>query len=418
MFKYSKRISLAFLAILIGDFIYHDSETFIRWNMKRLIRRGDSVNQGQSFLSPSILFPREGARSLPPVGELPVLLYGPSGSGKSTALLEFAKSLKATKSPVVFVNIREVQDNDDKTENSAESKLKNVAIRICDRISFPYRRSFLWEVMSSSTFGGERFGIRFNGSSVFHRDYRVADTALDFLFKCLAELATEVDWMGNPIVNSTPVVIIDEAYDLIKDKGLASAGGKELFKRLGLLLTMYCVDEKKIHAFVASSSYQMVSQFSLLTTLRGTKSRAYELSDIEPALIIARLQGRGYSEIDATRILDVVGPRLRLLSGPLQLNPRPEVQAWEHQQVKTVASDFTSTLISIDKEYRSQLIKLLDDLVQNRSVLYEGDKVNLCNKFDLSRVLYIPGQTIGFQSRLHKNYWTKNCNTLKEEFSR
>ena len=407
------RIALVICAALVGDFIYHECDIFIKWNMKRRIRQGDSVAKAQktSYHS-TFLFPREGSRSLPPLGELPVLLVGPSGCGKTTALLERALSLKAMKRPVVVVNIRELQHGRDSIHEVGKIRLKDITERICDRISFPYRQSILGSTLSSAKFIIEKLGFSVSVSDVFPRDYFIAEKAIGTLFKCLAEIATEVDWRGNP-VGMTPVLIMDEVYDLIKDEDLAKLGGTNLFRKIGLLLTIHCVDEKIIHAIVASSSYHMVSQFQLLTTLKETKVRVFNLLDLEPAMIIAHLQERGYSESEATRMLDIVGPRLRALSGPLKESPPPQVQSWIDQQMSIAGSSYRATFNSIDKTYWRQLISLLDDINQNGPVLYMGDNSVLFDRLNLSRVMCITDETICFQSRLHKNYWAQNHNTLK-----
>lgn len=113
-------------------------------------------------------------------------------------------------------------------------------------------------------------------------------------------------------------------------------------------------------------------------------------------------------------MLDVVGPRLRALSGPLDKSPLPDVQFWVDQQMKIATSSYRATFNSIDQAFLYQLISLLDKIEQNGPVLYMGSYSVLFDTLNLSRVLCIIDETICFQSKLHKNYWAENRNILKK----
>ncbi len=80
--------------------------------------------------------------------------------------------------------------------------------------------------------------------------------------------------------------------------------------------------------------------------MKDDKLRVFRLSDIEPELIHARLVVRKYSEDEATKILDVVGPRLRKLEGPLTDDPRPELQTWIKEQMGAAADSFRLTSLA------------------------------------------------------------------------
>jgi energy-coupling factor transporter ATP-binding protein EcfA2 len=410
----------AFL-LLLGDFIYHDSETFVKWNMKRKIRNGSSVTKAVSSLSAHFFkFPLTGLRQLPPLEDGPLLLIGPSGCGKTTVLHDFALQLRSNKIPVVLVNFRELQHDINHRESKPEmgrSKegdteaarqsdgtvlLTEIAKRICNRISFPYRRSFIIQLMTTASFSA--FGMNFTIKDIFPLDFFVADKAIDILFECCEEISDE---------GVTPVLLFDEVYDLIKDNNLEKIGGGLLFNKLGSLLCRTCVDSKKLKAICASSSYKMVRQFKLRTVLRDDKVVVFRLADIEPELIIARLIERGYSESEATKFLDVIGPRLRKLTGPLKSDPRPELQSYINAAMVSASDSFDLTFSLLDQKQRRQLLSLLEILEKKGSVRYEGENGKFIDHFDLSRILYISSGFIIFQSKLHETFWAENCDRLK-----
>ncbi len=406
---------------LIGDYIYHDSETFIKWNMKRHIRMGSSVVNPSPSSTPEFAFPRTGTRQLPSLTNLPVILVGPSGCGKSTVLTDLALELKSKKIPVVHINFRKLDLNKDQQGSKPEvdkSKvddkeaprlggdvlLSNLAKLLCDRINFPYRRSILAQLMPVASF--DMFGVRLSFKDL-PRELSVADKALELLFECCFEIAKE---------GPTPVLLFDEVYDMIRDKSLEKAGGDYLFRSLGELLCTTCVDNHyvKVRAVAASSSYHAVTQFKVRTRLKDDKLDVFRLLDIEPELIIARLVERGYTESEAAKILDVVGPRLRKLEGPLKGDPRPELQSWIEKQMEAAKDSFRLTFKPLDQKQRRQLISLFEILEKEGSVRYPGEFEQLIDELDLSRILYISNKGIIFQSRLHENYWAQNRDSLKE----
>jgi energy-coupling factor transporter ATP-binding protein EcfA2 len=410
---------------LLGDYIYHDSEIFIKWNMKRHIRNGSSAATGINT-SPSSAsfykFIRTGTRKLPPLGETPLLLVGPSGCGKSTVLHDFALELKSKKIPVVLVNFREFQINNQLGNKSGVDKsevedtgaprpegsilLSDLTEHICHRISFPYRRSYVTQLLSTATFGG--FGINLSVKDIFPLDYFVANKAIDMLFECCVDIADE---------GTTPVLLFDEVYDLIKDNNLEKFGGGALFNKLGRLLCINCVDSQNLKAVAASSSYKMVRQFKQRTVLKDDKVRVFNLLDIEPELLIARLIKIGYSENEATKFLDVVGPRLRKLISPLKDDPRPELQSWIEEQMVAAADSFSLTFNPLNQTQRRRLLSLLNILEKEGSVPYIGEYGPFIDDFDLSRILFISGGSIIFQSRLHETYWAQNRDHLKKTYS-
>ena len=189
-----------------------------------------------------------------------------------------------------------------------------------------------------------------------------------------------------------------------------------VIRRIGTLLTRGCVDNKRIHAFLASSSNQMVGQF-VKRKMLVNKSSVFELDDFDDSVIFARLRDKGYSESDAKEFLNVAGSRLRTLEEPLIGNTLVDVQAWKIRKLKNVHGSFKQAFTSVGQSNWPTLISILDDIYLHGSFEYEGKDAEIIDKFDLSLIFYISQDVVKFQSRTHELYWSQNRERLKKVYS-
>ncbi len=433
---------LTVASVLIGDYIYHDYEPFIKWNMKRHIRHGDTVPE-MGTITPTFLFPREGSQQLPPLSDLPTLLIGPSGCGKTTALHKFALDLKSQDVPVVMINLRGRYENNNQSRlQGGQEQLIQIAKRVCDRVYYPYRRSFLYSFFSATKY--EKDGVVVEGIMMFPPQYYLLKDAINTVFDCCRELSVEIKneekslmtqlkstlfWLVKrwrtdqsdekkldvvKLSRPAPVIIIDEVHDLIKDTRLAKFGGLDLFELIGSLVTVNCIDDKNMYAILASSNSLMVTELEKKCGMTLSRRSVFELPDIQPELIISRLQAMEYSESEVKMILDVAGTRLRQLRKPLASEPRPDILAWKDNILNETWISFQEAFSNVGDANYSKLFKLLDEIELNGFVNYEGDAQKLVRQFDLASIVYISLVKIEFQSRTHKLYWILNRDRLKK----
>ncbi len=413
--------------VLVTQYIFRDSKTFIKWRMKYHIRRGDTVPEILVTSStPSYFFSRNVTQQMPALSQVPIFLIGPTGCGKSTALHEYAVSLIESHTPTVLINLRKNQRNNDNNASgltgSGVVQLEKLAESVCERTFYPYHRSFLHNLLSNVKFA--KHGATVDGKDLFPSQYFLVDRAFETLFECLREISKETSKenimrlrRGDP-VRTAPVLLIDEVHDLIKDSRLAKVGGNELFERIGTLLTGDCVDAKRFHAILASSSNQMVNQFANRKMLVNPKSEIFEMDDFDHSVVSARLREIGYSESDVNEILNVAGTRLRRLWKPLNSDTLIDVQKWKNDQLSAASFSFKQAFALVGKSNWPYLVALLEDIRLHKFVAYHGDTAKFIDKFDLSFILYLSKEEVRFQSRTHELYWSENFEKMKKIYLR
>ncbi len=113
---------------LLADYIYHESNTFIMWRMKRHIRNGETVPPRLGGFSLKKAKLRREIPFLIEIPLFPLILTGPSRCGMTTALREYANDLKDENNRAVLISLREYVVGDGKSETS--SSINDVCKRL------------------------------------------------------------------------------------------------------------------------------------------------------------------------------------------------------------------------------------------------------------------------------------------------
>ena len=302
---------------LVIDLYTHEDPDFIAFRVRRTLLA--SALPGPAAAPLELPVPQ----SPPPPSGLPLMLLGPTGCGKSTLLLRTARAAAAEGTPVVLVRWRlsESSKGDAASASEPDAALTLASDALFQKIGFPTRRAWILSLLQG--------GVVIMGRKT-RADIALPETrdrlcyALRVLFKAAEDVQVERVAAGMPAFDAAPLLLFDEAHDLIKDNRLASAGGATVFRHLAKLIISYCVDSGTVRAIVAGSSVELKSAIAAAAPY-GNRWCHYELGDPTPGVIIAALEARGYSGSDARAIVAECGTRLRLLQEPLQRDVRANV---------------------------------------------------------------------------------------------
>lgn len=181
------------------------------------------------------------------------------------------------------------------------------------QIGYPRRRALLTTLLAR--------GVTIQGDTT-QADVAAPGTharllhALRLLFSAAAAVQAERIAQGVPALEAAPVLLFDEAQDLVRDVRLARIGGTLVFDTLVSLLIRYGVDRQSVRSVIAGSSAELVSAVRA-AGLYGNRWRCHELADPAPDVLSEELGRRGYTADEARAMLDLCGSRLRLLDAPL-----------------------------------------------------------------------------------------------------
>lgn len=296
-------------ALLALDVLLHDSTAVSRWRMRRRVQ-AQLLPPDNGSPSPQRLLhhPLE-----PASGEI-TMLVGPTGCGKSTLLGELARAAatgapQSPKTPAILVQLKMAHQKGAHDDTSLT--LEGAAQGVFRQIGFPSRGSLLGGLLSRGVVrsGGDVEAV------VVPSSVRRLQTAFEMLFDVMDELGSAA-----PADAPKPLLLLDDVHDLIRNDRLARAGGKLLFDVLGTLAVRYGVDQQSLRVVMAGSDNEL-AQGSLLG---GDGVVVYSLADPEPATVREALTAGGrYSEADAAALVDLCGPRMRLLHKALNVAHPP-----------------------------------------------------------------------------------------------
>jgi hypothetical protein len=302
---------------LAVDLVVHESPEYIVWSVKRTLR--SSVD---GLGAPAQETPLPVPQPAPTLSIRPLMLLGPTGCGKSSLLMRVAHEAASARVPVIFVRWRISKKSRATLDAAAASTQADAALTLASdaffkQIGYPQRRAVVFTALKN--------GVLFMGKMIqadlAPHDQRDRLThALRVLFEAAAAVKSERAAAGVPAADAAPVLLFDEAHDLVKDERLAQAGGASVFKTLALLLISFCVDQRAVRAIVAGSSVELDAALRAAAPY-GNRWRHYELADPAPDVVVAALEARGYAPDDARALVAECGTRMRLLEEPMLAGP-------------------------------------------------------------------------------------------------
>jgi hypothetical protein len=240
--------------------------------------------------------------------------------------------------------------------------------------------------------------------------------ALEMLFSVCEQLRDERMRAGIAAFDAAPVLLFDEAQDLLKDARLKAAGGELVFQALGTLLVAYGVDRQAVRTIVAGSSAELNFAFSASTPARGNRWSFYTLGDPSPGAVTCALKERGYSGAEAAAMLELCGTRLRLLHMPLVRGAAAvSASTFLAETAEAGRAAFAAFFFPLDAESARQLAGILEavaaadrggsgGIATPRPT--KGALPATLQNADLATVLYVDSSyTLVFQSQLHARTW-------------
>ena len=354
------------------------------------------------------------------------MILGPTGCGKSTLLASLARDYAAgragTPTPTVFLQLRlpssqaplpeGVNSNNLMSLTEAHKLMDSVAAQVFRPIGYPLRRALVFSVpralnMQLST----KFGVSADFTSP--SSHRVYD-ALRLLFDVLEELYHERAQAGSmPRGDAPPVLLVDEAQDLIKVSRLAAVGGRAVFNTLAQLLVMYGVDRGVVRAAVAGSSALLSVEFDR-TVASGSRWRYYELRDPEVGAVLDALGAQGYTPAERGALMALYGTRLRLLQpalaqGAALVNARELAETSmamavrQYDDLFLLAQGAEKTLLCLVLD-QAEAAEAAGGTPMRRSLAGVSDALLV----HASKVLYLRlDGGLTFQSALHRAAWQR-----------
>jgi hypothetical protein len=397
------------------DYILHEVSAVIEFRVLRKLRDATSL-----------LSVEPGVPKLLDVGgpldvdTMPTMILGPTGSGKSTLMRRTAREIACPSTrglpscPVMYIHMRQAKQREgeeDTISGDATTRLKVIAELVYKQIGFPRRRALVYTMLGSLT------SISFGSAELkMEKTKAVADRfsyALRVLFEMAARVYDERRRRSDiPAEHAPPVLLFDEVQDLVKTKRMADAGGRDVFEQLAVLLVQYGIDSPQLRTAVAGSSAMLAVEFDK-TVASGDRWNFHEMTDPAPSAVINCLVEKGYTEAEAQSMVDLVGPRLRLLHTPLTKG--------------AVVESCSKFLL----RHRSRATKDLDDLLAHRGIRDILDRIvahengegkalklkpmsDVLREVEFSKVLYVNlDTTLTFQSQLIRNVWK----SLKDEYT-
>jgi hypothetical protein len=407
-------IGVACAAWLAADLYLHESPSHIRRKMLRTLR-ASKLPASVSVSQPSALLRVLQEPLIPSFP--PTLVLGPTGCGKTTLLSRLVRDNASTAqpAPVVFVRFRlpsSTRAVSDAAEGIAQKEMLDAAAsQLFAQIGYPMRASILGGIFER---GFSLRGERSHAVLATPSRTRLL-SALTMLFSVCEQLNSERLARGMPPDVAAPLLIFDEAHDLIKDARLKCAGGDRVFETLGTLLVAYGVDRQAVRAVVAGSSAELADTFARVSPAHGGRLRYYELLDPPADVVSAALRERGYSESETSGLIALCGTRLRLLGVPLRLGAaRAKAAPLMEAMRATGAADFNAVFQLLAPDAAAQLTALLDTLAAidagfalvGTSPPMQWDLPTSVRIGDVSRILYLKRDgALIFQSQLHRCAW-------------
>lgn len=391
------------LVVVAGatDYIYHDYEPFIRWNMKQNLRKCTTPSI-TSRLQPDAL-----QAAGPPLrlSAMPTAVGGPIGVGKTEVLARAA--LEATSgdqpSPAVFVLCRFSYSYATEPEppHLAAERMAFVVQSVCPQIGYPTQSSLIGALLAL-------YKLLVDPSQAYAaalmQPANRLRAAFNTLFRACDELHQERLAAGVSPDAAPCRLLLDGVADLASDDGLKAVGGTAFFDDLAANLAEHGAYRKAVFAAVSGNSEFAWGRPSS----SDPRWQHYEVEDPSREVVAADLERRGFSESQIRKMLDDFGTRMLLLKTPLacKASDRDNVSSYVATQSSPAASCFYRMLHALPQEARCSVVRAMDRLAAGETVVVKDLPKDARLGCLLSRVLYLRADnTVTFQSRLQERVW-------------
>ena len=411
------RGSAVLVTALVVEHVYKTADPCIRWH----VRRGIARQQQGAFDMPA-LFPTTVPTT---VADAIRVLLAPTGAGKTTAMKRLANECRVAPTPTVavYVGVRvsEAEDRPRDTSMTTARDMNIVALSILQQIGWPAESmlSRLWRSVMT---------LKLSQSVEATVDPRMLDAvmtlpqALRILFEELEALYMADPRRRDPKTRAAaqPVLLFDEVQDLIRSDRLKNAGGEAVFHELARLATVFNVDRQVVRVVLSGSTGFLLRELDK-TVASKNRVTAVNIKDPTEDQIRARLATLGYTSVEADRILDSCGTRLRDLSEILHAHPPAHGAALTtllqqpEQRAKAAVAGLKLLAQRSGKDTADALRVVLDDPATSVSACdwttapgVPLERLPPALQTDaISGVLFLQGDrhSLVFQSRAHEREW-------------
>lgn len=302
LFSWAAGVAAIAVCGLTLDFLWHENEAVIKWNMARTLRA--------CKLPPTVPVEQVPAVRLetrqPALQEtfLVTMLGGPTGCGKSTVMKDLVRKFIAARIPTIFISFCKLEGHGTpKGSPSAAEALELMdatAKRVFDQVGFPTRRSCI--------------AAKPEGTATLVPSGSRLIKCFTYVFDVAETVAMERQAAGKKDLAGAVVLAFDGPDGLAKDARLRLGGGQLVLDHLSSLVDA-SVGSRFAQIYLAGSSARRALSDSHVAYV-------YQADPSREAMLEA-LTGRGYTSEDATRMVNFCGTRLRLFEGPLTWKTPP-----------------------------------------------------------------------------------------------
>lgn len=430
------------------DWFVHDCEAYILWNMKRRLQQCELPRSVTSVPRPTLAVPGESLS----FGKKPVLLIAPAGAGKTTMLAEMARNFvepkprkveKATTQadearegvkptgatgageataladkaraeytpapiPVVFICFREAPQGASTRSVVADSndpaaRMALMAAQFFMQTGYPSRRSVVGLLLRTSPIPH----LLPETSRLVH--------AMGLLFVASEQVYHERLASNIPEGEAKCKLLFDEVQDLMKDKRLKAAGGEFVFEQLATCLVKYCINTPSVHAALTGSSAFLAEQFDSGGMLKLSRQHRYHLADPSEEEVLKALTNKGYSPVQAQRVVDTCGTRMRRLKSVFEndmFSPGKEaaLDGFLAEALAKAEHDinalFSGVSATIGPDEARKLQAHLDAVLAGEAVSSTNLPASVKELDSFTAALFVDKFfRLRFQSRLHELAW-------------
>ena len=402
--------------MLLLDFIWHETEDAIKWNMARKLRACELPQT--SLAEEQRLEMRRSPLGLP---FLVNVLYGPTGCGKSTLLKDTARAFLLRGVPTFLIGVR-MPKSDDSLKSPLDAsqavQLMDASARqVYSQVGFPARRSivvtvmeFVASVMKSLSFTLKMGTFEAGTAIELPASSSRLMTCFEYLFAVCETVYKERRALGMSAEEAAPVLLFDELEDLIKDSRLKNAGGKPVLDYLSVMLVKFSVDDALVRVCITGSSAKIA--LALASPARGNRLYFELLADPTRDTMLTALKGRGYTMEEAAAMVDLCGTRLRWFVGPLRSATPPTAANFISNAIKVATCDFGTVKKGLAAADRAQFATMLDGVEASYSGgedMREDNDITMppsSKLIDLAPILFVDvSRALTFQSNLHRKVW-------------
>jgi hypothetical protein len=418
------RAAIGTVLALALDYIWHDTKSAIKWNMKRKLLACERPPTVPALPKPAARLATD--QPTPQLTFLPTALLGPTGCGKSTVLRDLARAFILADTPTLLIGIRMPSEDSSKrplTIGEAKKLMDATARQVCSLVGFPARRSIIGPLLDlvvdlvaaakatpkaeADSTGAVQASAE--GSAMLVPSGSRLMTCFTCLFEVAAQVARNRQAAGMTELEAAPVLLLDGLEDFIKDDRIKNAGGQILLNHLACLMINASVDTRTVRVCFTGSSAKLL--FALPSLARGFRLQYEYQADPTRESLLQALTSHKYSAEDAARMVNLCGTRLHLFDSPLHKDPPPPAATFMSTVTMSAKGDFRGVEGSLAAADKARFAAMLDRVEAS----YSGGLTVLDSRatmppsavlIDLAPILFVDHtHTLTFQSDLHRKVW-------------